>query len=292
MGDHNEVQLAAATTAQVRLTLWQRLKNLGIKKLILICLGIGTGLGIGVVATVACIMWLSSREIPARDWSELDIASIGVKAKLKTDWNDSVRYQLVVTPRSDDLKAAFDHAVQSQRDSISLTIHLYDKAGFELCKKEHVKPTPVVNAENRIEELHSNDVFYSFECSRSDYKKIDHWSLGHVFPQLSANNSSGSTNAKAKPAATSASTARQPDVPTETDDTLTGFDFLNGHLETLSGNTFLVRTGEQDIANTWNIRVQVEGGKQPRLHITCKTKDECVIENTTNNQAVHGRRIR
>lgn len=85
VGDHDEVQLAAATTAQVRLTFWQRLKNLGIKKLILICLGVGTGLGIGVVATVACIMWLSSRSIPARNWSELDIASIGLKANLKTD---------------------------------------------------------------------------------------------------------------------------------------------------------------------------------------------------------------
>jgi hypothetical protein len=83
----------------------------------------------------------------------------------------------------------------------------------------------------------------------------------------------------------------QENTPSEEDDTLTGFDYLNGHLETLSGNTFLVRTGEQDIAHTWNIKVH-EGGAQPRLHITCKTKDYCVIENTTNNQAVHGKRIR
>ena len=54
-----------------------------------------------------------------------------MKAKLKTDWNDSVRYQLVVTPRSDDLKAAFDDKVRLHRDSISFTVHLFDKAGFE-----------------------------------------------------------------------------------------------------------------------------------------------------------------
>ncbi len=347
MGDHDEVQLAAATTAQVRLTLWQRLKNLDIKKLILICLGIGTGLGIGIVATVACIMWLSSRQIPARDWSELDIASIGLKAKLKTDWNDSVRYQLVVTPRSDDLKAPFDHAVQSHRDSISFTIHLYDKAGFELCKKEHVKPTPVVDAENRIEELHSNDAFYSFECSRSDYKKADHWSLGHVFPALTADTSSGEVpeHTGFSPDSPFAQAVKslgmdKPDVPDETydtfrnqyfdrriaprlqpserekkrklflqrtqrkpaslgksvsspqDDTLTGFDSFSGHLETLSGSTFLVREGEKGIASMWDFRSQIEGKGQPRLHITCKTTDDCVIENTTDNQAVHGKKIR
>ncbi|MGH9566436.1 MAG: hypothetical protein ACRD4I_10655, partial [Candidatus Angelobacter sp.] len=62
-------------------------------------------------------------------------------------------------------------------------------------------------------------------------------------------------------------------------------------LETLSGNTFVVRPGEQDIAHMWAIKVQVEGGKQPVLHITCKTKTDCVIENTTNHQAVHGRKF-
>jgi hypothetical protein len=81
-------------------------------------------------------------------------------------------------------------------------------------------------------------------------------------------------------------------TPSEEDDTLTGFDLFSGHLETLSGSTFLVRKGEKSVASMWNIKVQVEGGKQPHLHITCKTKDDCVIENTTNAQAVHGKRIR
>jgi hypothetical protein len=85
--------------------------------------------------------------------------------------------------------------------------------------------------------------------------------------------------------------ATQENAPTEKDDTLTGFDYLNGHLETLSGDTFLVRPGEQDMVHMWSIKVEVEGGKQPGLHISCKTKTDCVIENMTNHQAVHGRRI-
>jgi hypothetical protein len=310
-----------ATNVQHRLSIWQKLKDISFKRLFLICVGVGTGLGIGVVATVASVVWLTSRPIPVRDWPRLEVEGAGLRAKLKTDWNDSVRYQLVVTPRSDDLKAAFAEAVQSNRDSISFTLHLYDKAGFELCKKD-VKPTPFVDAENRIDGLHSYDTFYSFECSRSNYKESDHWNLSYVFPALTAAVPTGSTattdlkwykkrapdGAWYKTQAVSAQEAKdklakamgdaaeprapKENVPPEEDDTLTGFDYLNGHLETLSGNTFLVRAGEQDVANTWNIKVQVEGGKQPRLHIACKTKGDCVIENTTNSQAVHGKRIR
>jgi hypothetical protein len=316
-GEIQSVLPPVATNVQPRLSSWQRLKGFGIKKLFFICMGIGLGLGIGIVATVASVLWLTSRPVPARDWPRLEVEGAGLKAKLKTDWNEAVRYQLVVTPRSDDLKAAFDDAVQSHRDSISFTVHLYDKAGFELCKKD-VKPTPFVNAENRIDGLHSNDTFYSFECSRSNYKEADHWSLSYVFPALIAGvptngtatpalewykkqapdgtwhktQSASPQEAKEKLAKEIADAAQNENEPTEEDDTLTGFDYLNGHLETLSDNTFLVRAGEQDIAHMWSIKVQVEGGKQPRLHITCKTKNDCVIENTINSQAVHGKRIR
>jgi hypothetical protein len=257
-----------------------------------------------------------------------------------------VRYQLVVSPRSDDLKAAFDNAVRSHRDSISFTVHLYDKAGFELCKKD-VKPTPSVDADDHIDELRANDTFYSYECSRSNYKDADRWNLSYVFPLLTADTCSGgvpdqtsfSPNSPFAQAVKSLGMDK-PDVPEETydtfrnqyfdrkiaprlqpserekkreiflqrtqrkpaslgksvsnsqDDTLTGFDSFSGHLETLSGSTFLVREGEKGVASMWNIRSQIEGKGQPRLNITCKTTDDCVIENTTNNQAVHGKKIR
>lgn len=275
------------TDVQSRVSIWQRLKRLGLKKLLLICVGIGAGLGIGVIATIASVVWLTSRStpalepIPARDWPPVVIEGAGLRAKITTDWNDSVRYQLVVTPRSDDLKAAFNDAVQSHRDSISFTVHLYDKSGFELCKKD-VTPTPAVDAGDRIDELQANDAFLSYECSRSNYQQADHWNLSYVFPALAA---------KAKTATVRTATPQE-NTSSEEDDTLTGFDSYSGHLETLSGNTFLVREGEKDAAWNWNYEGAKEGGRQPRLHITCKTKDDCVIENTSNHQAVHGRKIR
>lgn len=328
-GDRQTVPPPVSTYVQPRLSVWKKLKGFGLKKLFLICMGIGAGLGIGIVATVASVVWLTSRPMPPREWPRLEVQGVGLTAKLKTDWNDSLRYQLVVTPRSDDLKAAFDDTVRLHRDSISFTVHLYDKAGFELCKKD-VKPTPYVDTENRIDGLHANDSFYSFECSRSSYKEADHWSLSYVFPSMTPDMSSGATatndlkwykkvgpdgtwyktqasseqEARSKLAKMIADSTRQhpndakakpaslgENESNDHEDTLTGFDSFSGHLETLSGSTFLVREGERDIASMWNIRVQVEGGKQPRLYIACKAQGDCVIENTTNQQAVHGKKL-
>jgi hypothetical protein len=348
MEDRNDVQIAPVSTANAhpRVSRWQRFKGFGLRKLFLVCVGIGAGLGIGIVATVASVSWLTSRPIPAREWPRLEVQGVGLRAKLKTDWNDDVRYQLMVAPRSDDLKAAFDRAVRSHRDSISFTVHLYDKAGFELCKKD-VKQTPSVDAEGHIDELRANDTFYSYECSRSNYKEADHWNLSYVFPPLTADTPLGGVpdHTSFSPNSPFAEAVKRlgmdkPDVsdaaydvfrnqyfdqriaprlqPSERekqravflqrtqrkspslgesasnaqDDTLTGFDSFSGHLETLSGGTYLVREGEKDVASMWNIRSQIEGKGQPRLRITCKTADYCVIENTTNDQAVHGKKIR
>src|ERR1700692_4288564 len=98
-----------------------------LKRLFLISVGGGSGLGVGIVAIVAIVVWFNSRPIPQHDWTRVAIEGAGLQAKLKTDWDGSVRYQLVVTPRSDDLKSAFENAVRTHRDSISFTILLYDK---------------------------------------------------------------------------------------------------------------------------------------------------------------------
>lgn len=127
---------------QPRSFVWRKVKGLQLKKLLIVCVGIGAGLGVGLVVGFASITWFTSRPIPPREWPHLTVDGASLKATLKTDWKDSVRYQLAIGPRSDKLKAAFDDAVRSNRHSISFTIHLYDKAGFEVCKQEDVKPTP------------------------------------------------------------------------------------------------------------------------------------------------------
>lgn len=283
------------STPQKPISLWQRAKAISLKKMFVICLGIGAGLTLAVVGVGASIVWFTSQPIPAREWPGLDVQSAGLQAKLKTDWNDSVRYQLVVTPRADDLKAAFDSVVRTHRESISFTIHLFDSAGFELCKKD-VKPTPFVDASDHYEGLHANESFYSFECPRSQYKRAKRWSLSYVFPPLVASGpadwhklqgpdgkwyktqAASEQDAKAKVANFIGS-------PATGDDTLTGFDYVSGHLETRSGKTFLIyREGERNTANLWDTSA--------KLHFECKVKSDCLIENTDNNEGVHGKLLR
>jgi hypothetical protein len=248
-----------------------------IKRLLLICVALGAGLGIAIVGTAVFVAWLTNRPIAPRDWQRLDIEAVGLKAKLKTDWADSVRYQFVIAPRSEDLKAAFDSTVRSHTDSESFTIHLFDKAGFELCKTE-VTPTPVIDASNHVEGLRATDTFHSYECSRSDYKKADHWSLSYVFPKLSAKTTSDKITVSPESGSLSG------------DDRLTGFDLSSGHLETLSGRTFLIyREGERTAAAMWEI-TQTEG--QAKINFNCKTVDDCLIENPEKHQTLHGKRLR
>jgi hypothetical protein len=155
MEEPGEVQIVpppVTTDMRPRLSIWRSPKRFGLKRLFIVSLGIGVGLGI-VIAMITSVAWLTSRTAPApapettsvREWPRVELKGVGLKAKLKTDGNDS-RYQLVIAPMSDDAKAVFDKAVRSHRDSISFAVHLYDKAGFELCKT-NVKVTPVVNAE-------------------------------------------------------------------------------------------------------------------------------------------------
>jgi hypothetical protein len=165
-----------------RSSLWQKIKRAGLNRLLVVCVGIGVGVSVGLVAIFVSFMWLTARPIPAREWPGIELDGAGLKANLKTDWNNSVRYQLVVKPLSEGLEGAFDNAVRSNRDSISFTVHLYDKAGFELCKQD-VKPTPLLGTTSRIDGLHANDTF-GLDCSRSSYRETDHWTLSYVFPAL------------------------------------------------------------------------------------------------------------
>jgi hypothetical protein len=277
-------------------------------------MGVGAGVVLCVAAVSFSVDWLTSRPIPPRVWPKLEIKGPGLVAGLKTDWDDGVRYQLLVVPRSKDLGAAFDETVRSHRDQVKFTVRLLDKAGFEICK-EDVKPSPLVGEGNRMDGLEANDHFHYAACSRSDYKKADHWNLSYVFPPLTAGKPEQGSAAPAQSSAKSpkARIPRQnaPDaepigggvkspelgIPRDNPsvaeyDTFTGFDGYTNRLETLSGNTYLVRGGEHGVAFMWGVNVEVNGEAQPRLHITCAADGDCIIRNTKNGQAVHGRRVR
>jgi hypothetical protein len=218
---------------------------------------------------------------------------VGLKANLKTDWDGIVRYQLVIAPRSKELAQAFDVTARSQRDSLSFTIPLFDKAGFEVCKKD-IKVRPFVGSGGQIEGLHANDSFYNFECSRSGYKQAERWNLSYVFPALRSDKSAPQPERAApKPAPAAGARPVANPEPTEGDDKMTGFDMFSGHLETLSGKTFILyRQGERTTAAMWDASAQIGQKAQADIHFQCKSSTDCLIENTANKQAVHARLLR
>lgn len=281
----------ASSVAVPRLSLWQRLKAYGLKKLLLVCSALGIGFGIGVVGAAVSVAWLESRPIAATEWKRLDIPSLSLKASLKTDYDDGVRYQFKVTPRSQDLIPAFDNAVQSHRDTISFTLHLYDKAGFELCKTD-VRPSPVVDADEHATAMEANESFSG--CSRSEYQNVERWNLSYVFPSFASGTDANGSGQKAP---VSPHKAQQKSAPVASDeagdDTLTGFDLYSGHLETLSGKTFLIyREGEKSTAEMWAIDQDVTGKGQAHIQFKCKDVNDCLIENPEKHQTVHGKLLK
>ena len=60
MEEPGEDRIVPPPTDVICVSIWQRLKRLGLKKLLLICVGIGAGLGIGVIATIASVVWLTA----------------------------------------------------------------------------------------------------------------------------------------------------------------------------------------------------------------------------------------
>jgi len=228
--------------------------------------------------------------IPAKDWPVVSL-SVGAAARLKTDWNGEARYQLSISPTTAEagqaLKRIF-RLVEVTPSIAQFTIHFYDKAGFEVSSTDVVM-TPIQNSGNAVVALIANGHFY---CSRSDYNQQDRWNIDYRFPSLLAGAGQERT-AETKPL-----TVKNPSrpnlriTPQGADDTLTGFDLSSGHLEVRSGKTFVIyREGEKDTTQGWQIWADVTH-KQPGLHYECDARNECLIENEENKQAVHGRLLR
>jgi len=296
---------ARPSASERLLAFWRNLKFMGWKRLVLLCISLGAGIGLCIVGCAMAITWYLNRPIPAKQWPVIEIPAVGIKARLKTDWKDSARYQLRVVPFSAELAEPFDSSVRSN-GSIGFTIILYDKSGFQLCSTE-VTPSHIVDSSDRVTELVANDHLI---CSRSDYVNAERWRMQWVFPKLSVSTPaavspatpSGPTGLKAskKPATVTDAPRAKPaggndspaSVAQDGHETLTGFDSSSGNLETKSGKTFVVyRTGERTTAYMWYLDTAI-AGQQPRLRVKCDATGECLIENLKNNQAVHAKPLK
>ena len=163
----------------------RKIGTVSINRLIVISISIGLAAGLSFAAFRLTMNWYSNRPVQAKIWPPIDLP-IGLTAKLKTDWNGETRYQLNISPKTEELTDDFDTVLRSSDVSVrQFGIHLYDKAGFEVCHAL-VTTSRSIGAKNRFTALTANDHFY---CSRSDYNHVDHWNVSYRFPPLSATKS-------------------------------------------------------------------------------------------------------
>jgi hypothetical protein len=274
-------------------SLLQTVRLMSLGRLLAVCLFVGIGIGAGVVGMSSLVKWYARQPlqpIPAKVWPPISL-SVGATAQLKTDWNGESRYQLSVSPATAEMGPALKRMLRLADLGPSIpqfAIHFYDKAGFEVCRTD-VEATAIQDSGNAVVVLAANGHFH---CSRSDYKQLDRWNVDYRFPSLLAGAGQEKT-AEAKPVTVKNSSRPMPQItPQAADDTLTGFDRSSGHLEVRSGKTFVIyREGEKDTAEGWQIGADVTH-TQPGLHYECDTRNECLIENEENKQAVHGRLLR
>lgn len=289
-----------------------RLRNLGFRKGLFVGVSAVYAVISFVVAIVALVRWFDTRPIHLRKWPTQEIEAAGIRAKLKTDWNGAVRYQFVVTPKTSDLTKAFSDGVETQ--SISFSVVFYDGAGFELCRARVANFSRVVSQDGLVVGLDANGTVPTNECSRSSYKEAASWKLNYKFPLLNkrsldensavavesdATKKSAPAPKKSAPAPRLLDKSPAQSSPIENGngtpnfkDVLTGFDQFDGRLETRSGHTFVIdREGERPTASSWRIYADVYQTTVPLL-IDCKSTSDCLIQNTANNQAVHGKLLR
>jgi hypothetical protein len=294
-----------------------------LKRLFAACLALGIGIGIAIAGAIITVNWWSERPIQPTAWASLDLP-VGLVADLKTDWDSGARYQFRVSPATDepkgpyrvvspppagfkvdnppatdDLKAAFQSVVTSGDASArEFTIHLYDKAGFEICNFA-VTTGPLTDSSNHAQALVGNG---RFDCSRDDYLQLSGWNVGYNFPKLIVDTRGISSKLPpgAKLVLPSSSVSKEKHISrwgpgfeaTAGDDTLTGFDLSSGHMEMKSGRTYLIyREGERSTVLWWQSGAIVSG-KQPELHYDCNELGDCAIENMESNQVVHGKPLR
>lgn len=286
----------------VHILVRQRIRALGLFRLGIFAVALGIGLTVGLTAVTYGVRWYLHRPIPPKTWPEMELQSVGIKMRLKTDWNQTLRYQFSVWPISPDLARAFDAAADSHRGSVRFVVYFADTNGFNLCQFE-IHPTPDLGNDGLIGAVSADDKADS--CSREQYHNAVKWTVAWVFPHLaSAPSIQPVPSSQAAPTPNPAPRRKQlvaiaranTEVPPEPEQKLdlldfqTGFDLSTGHLETRTSGTFLVyREGERMTALTWQTWAEVSRNGQPPLHIVCQTRSDCLIENRKTNQAVHAK---
>ena len=264
-----------------------RVAQLPWKRLVLFGVSIGAGVAIALTLVIQFLSWYSDRPTPPKKWPRIELSGNGVRVSLVSEIRDGeLLYQFAVRPLDPSLANSFERAA-SDRSANNFTVLLDDKSGFQLCDVAIEGLTEVLGSTGSVVALSAKGS--SRSCPPDKYRDARAWSVSYNFPKLATTASPPASSSQEHTAATSnrgkLGVRAENGASLEGADSLTGFDFGSGHLETRSGRTFLVyREGEKFAANLWDTSA--------RLQYTCKTQSDCLLEDLDNNEAVHARMLR
>jgi hypothetical protein len=259
-------------------------KRAGWKRIVLVGLSCGVGIVVAVAAVIFLFNWYNDRPTSAKKWPEIDNPSQGFKITLRTEWRDGrVKYKLHVLPHDQSLAVAFDKVAGPAAKSGSFTVQLEDPSGFELCKIEMVELVPQMGDDGLVHAVEAEGD--ASGCSRSQYLEASEWNVVYRFPKISSSTSGDDKKTPNPEVTTKRTTRTQLTYPFEGEDSLTGFDYSGGQLETRAGHTFAVqREGERGTALLWTASA--------RLKYSCRSASDCLIVNVDRDEAVHARMVR
>jgi len=131
------------------------------------------------------VYWYYSHPRPAREWAEIQLPQIGIKATLSTRWSDDyLHYQFHVSPTARTEIAEFDKAIQTKSQPLGFSVFLGDSDGFKLCtiRIYDADLQRDLDEAGKTQGLSANGTDF---CSLGKYNQASKWSVSwEYFPTV------------------------------------------------------------------------------------------------------------
>jgi hypothetical protein len=181
----------------------------------------GAGLAILLVVIFTVIICATGGPEGRYDLGSVTANAVGLKGRLRIEWDKRLTYRLTLEPSDSDLQAGFSLAVAHSLRPSSIEIHLQNSLGFVLCSREIALPFDVKDenvlatppADQPVQEIdlarleaqeaarqQGKDIFRNqigrdgqiasieahgvIPCSEKDYKNTTSWSFSADFPSV------------------------------------------------------------------------------------------------------------
>jgi len=241
----------------------------------------GVGFGLAVVVSNAAVSLYRNRPLPQKAWQERKFDAVGLRAKLETDWANSgsdLRYKLLIRPSDPTAIDEFSQTLIDRQFGGMITVNLYDARHFLVAKSDNYLSafTRVFDDSGKIKVAVAQDKFF---ITRDQYASLSSWDFSTNLPLIQKADGAG------KPSGSAAQTAGVGTIksgPREGDEIISGYDAVNGNLETNSGRTFFIyKPGEQSTAISWRV--------SSRFHYKCDENFVCVLTKSGTDAVLHAR---